>query len=80
LFFRQFGAKIRDHPVVAAQHAILGRNGLELSAAHVGNVYFFASACVLHVNDRAVQANTHRAASLIELGVIGPRGDDILHR
>ena len=56
---------------------------LQLTAAFVGDLNLFGDHCGgptwAHVDGRAVEANAHGRAGIVEAAVVAARGDDVVH-
>jgi len=82
LGFRQLGAQVRNHAVVAGEDAVLAayRVGLPTfrPAFYVGNLD--GAIDVPGAHRRAIQPQAKRRVAPVELAVVEARVDDVLHR
>ena len=78
----EFGAEIRDHPVVAGENAVLRAHAMQFASAHVCDLDFFgmiSRSDVADVDNRAVEADADRGARLVEAAILGAGGNDVVH-
>jgi hypothetical protein len=80
LFLREFRTQIRDHRVIAGQHAVAGANVERLSVTNVGYGYLTRTRRIADIHrpdDSAVEPQPDRRIRPIETAVIDSRRNDI---